>query len=101
MPFYCFLGEGSPAKIDYRQKATLILTSLPEDLDEHGGKQVFARFARAWGAPVEVTKDECPIAGPKALIVSAVLTESGQNEPWAPLAQLGESHHVQIDFVCM
>ena len=27
-----FLGEGSPTKIDYRQKGTLILTSLLEDL---------------------------------------------------------------------
>ena len=32
MPFYPFLGEGSPAKIDYRE-GTLILTSLLEDLD--------------------------------------------------------------------
>ena len=27
-----FLGEGSPTKIDYRTKGTLILTSLLEDL---------------------------------------------------------------------
>ena len=27
-----FLGEGSPTKIDYRKKGTLILTSLLEDL---------------------------------------------------------------------
>ena len=27
-----FLGEGSPAKIDYRKKGTLILTSLLKDL---------------------------------------------------------------------
>ena len=32
VPFYPFLGEGSPAKIDYRKKGTLILTSLLEDL---------------------------------------------------------------------
>ena len=32
MPFYPFLGEGSPTKIDYRKKGTLILTSLLEDL---------------------------------------------------------------------
>ena len=32
MPFYSFLGEGSPNKIDYRKKGTLILTSLQEDL---------------------------------------------------------------------
>ena len=29
--FYPFFGEGSPAKIDYRKKGTLILTSLLED----------------------------------------------------------------------
>ena len=27
-----FVGEGSPTKIDYRKKGTLILTSLLEDL---------------------------------------------------------------------
>ena len=32
MPFYPFLGEGSPTKIDYRKKGTLILTPLLEDL---------------------------------------------------------------------
>ena len=32
VPFYPFLGEGSPSKIDYRKKGTLILTSLREEL---------------------------------------------------------------------
>ena len=33
MPFSTpFLGEGSPTKIDYRKKGTLILSSLLEDL---------------------------------------------------------------------
>ena len=32
VPFYPFLG-GSPTKIDYRKKSTLILTSLLEDLE--------------------------------------------------------------------
>ena len=32
VPFYPFLGEGSPTKIDHRKKGTLILTSLLEDL---------------------------------------------------------------------
>ena len=33
MPFYqLFWGEGSPTKIDYGKKGTLILTSLLEDL---------------------------------------------------------------------
>ena len=31
LPFYPFLGEGFPTKIDYRKKGTLILTSLLED----------------------------------------------------------------------
>ena len=30
--FYPFLGEGSPTKLDYRKRGTLILTSLLEDL---------------------------------------------------------------------
>ena len=32
MPFYPFFGEGSPTKINYREKGTLILTSLLQDL---------------------------------------------------------------------
>ena len=32
VPFYPFLAEGSPTKIDYRKKGTLIPTSLLEDL---------------------------------------------------------------------
>ena len=36
MPFYPFLGEASPTKIDYRKKHTLILTSLLEDLAVDG-----------------------------------------------------------------
>ena len=32
-PFTLFLGEGSPTKIEYRKRGTLILTSLLEDLD--------------------------------------------------------------------
>ena len=33
VPFYPFLGEGSPTKIDYRKTVgTLMLTSLLEDL---------------------------------------------------------------------
>ena len=35
MPFspVSVLGEGSPTKIDYRQKGSLILSSLLEDLE--------------------------------------------------------------------
>ena len=32
VPFYPFSGEGSPTKIDYERKGSLILTSLLEDL---------------------------------------------------------------------
>ena len=32
VPFYPFFGEGSPTKIDYSKKGTLIPTSLPADL---------------------------------------------------------------------
>ena len=32
VPIYPLLGEGSPTKINYRRKGTLILTSLLEDL---------------------------------------------------------------------
>ena len=32
VPFYPFWGEGSPTKIDYSKKGTLIRTSLLEDL---------------------------------------------------------------------
>ena len=40
VPFYPFLEEGSPTKTDYRQKGTLILTSLLEDLaGAHNRKQ--------------------------------------------------------------
>ena len=35
VPFYPFLGEGSPTKIDYRKTSTLIPTSLLEDLVGH------------------------------------------------------------------
>ena len=33
VPFYPVFGEGSPTKIDYRKKGTLVLSSLLEDLD--------------------------------------------------------------------
>ena len=36
MPLYPLLGEGSPTKIDYRKKGTLILTSPVEDLANVG-----------------------------------------------------------------
>ena len=48
MPFYPFLGEGSPTKINYRRKGTLILNSLLEDLVED-------LFMRSWL--------ECALAG--------------------------------------
>ena len=49
MPFYPSLGEGSPTKIDYRKKGTLILTSLLEDLVNHTTKdQDFVLRRPAW-----------------------------------------------------
>ena len=37
MPSYgSFFGEGSPTRIDYRKKGTLIFSSLLEDLDMIG-----------------------------------------------------------------
>ena len=32
VPFYPLLGDGSPTKLDYGKKGTLILTSLLEDV---------------------------------------------------------------------
>ena len=69
MPFYPCLGEGSPTKIDYRKKGTLILTSLLQDLADTGTHMVDgarirlvgprgvdkrneqARCDRSWGVP--------------------------------------------------
>ena len=49
VPFYPFLGEGSPTKIDYRRKGILTLSSLLEDLEKITLKSKFiseaARFA--------------------------------------------------------
>ena len=42
MPFYQLFG-GSPTKIDYRPKGTLILTSLLEDLIVVGAPSLLAR----------------------------------------------------------
>ena len=45
MPFYPLLGEGSPTKIDYSKKGTLILASLLEDLAEFAsGKGMLSEF---------------------------------------------------------
>ena len=45
MPFYPFSGEGSPTKIDYREKKRyqLILASLLEDLDSFWFKTLVGR----------------------------------------------------------
>ena len=55
-----FFGEGSTTKIDYREKGTLILTSLLEDLAS-GFRLLFPTFV--WGTvpiPVKSTKTGCP-----------------------------------------
>ena len=45
-----FLGEGSPTKIDYGKKGTLILSSLLEDLDHVKVAIVFAQEGiHSWG----------------------------------------------------
>ena len=45
MPFLTpCLGEGSPTKIVYRKKRTLILTSLLEDLVDHAADSVGDRI---------------------------------------------------------
>ena len=41
VPFYPFLGEGSSTQIDYRQKGTLILTSLLEQKETARGEHFF------------------------------------------------------------
>ena len=43
MPFYPFFGEGSPTKTDYREKGTLILTSLLENPDDVKITEVFVK----------------------------------------------------------
>ena len=60
VPFYPFLREGSPTKIDYRKKGTLMLTSLLEDLVK--GKPssfwrvpIFVRRFPLWGLREGVT----------------------------------------------
>ena len=55
MPFFPFLGEGSPTKIDYRKTGTLILSSqssLLEDLGKDENQK----------GPVAKTNDPCPLA---------------------------------------
>ena len=49
MPFYPFLGQGSPTEIDYREKGTLILASLLEDLvyiSIHGAAHLVAQVGQ-------------------------------------------------------
>ena len=54
---YSFLGEGSPTKIDYRKKGTLILTSLLEDLVKRqpsSSARVARRFSSFGGSDLEL-----------------------------------------------
>ena len=56
MPFYqSFFGEGSPTKINYRKKGSLILTSLLEDLVVILGwtwqAMSFEKFSKSSGKP--------------------------------------------------
>ena len=52
-----FLGEGSPTKIDYREKGTLVLTSLLEDLVEIGRNKLTGCSA------VSLTRQGTRVAG--------------------------------------
>ena len=50
MPFYPFLGEGSPTKIDVLKKVdTLILTSLLEDSVSKGVNGSTKALKGSWG----------------------------------------------------
>ena len=42
VPFCPFLGEGSPTKIDCKEKGTLIRTSLPEDLSNFVSSRIIS-----------------------------------------------------------
>ena len=62
MPFLTpFLGEGSPTKIDYTKKGTLILTCLLEDLEKNRGDAVDSNLSTKM-----VPLNACPFvcAGP-------------------------------------
>ena len=45
VPFYPYLGEGSPTNLDYRRKGTPILPSLLEGPDEQASCALLAAFS--------------------------------------------------------
>ena len=49
VPFYPFLGGGSPTQIDYRKKGTFIVTSLLEDLELASEPDAKLGFAMPFG----------------------------------------------------
>ena len=60
--FFFFFGGGSPNKIDYREKGTLILTSLQEDLGnlrEDNTATMIMPYIAYTTAPVEPLKPSC------------------------------------------
>ena len=58
-PFFGW--EGSPTKIDYRKKGTLILTSLLEDLDPFTVLQMVSMWTRAfWFLCQDTCADSLP-----------------------------------------
>ena len=54
MPFYPFLGEGSPTKIDYRKKGALILSTGGPYLLNVGSLRPYALRAFSVGAPPDI-----------------------------------------------
>ena len=60
MPFYPFLGKGSPAKIDYRQRGTLILTSLLEDLGDLSSPQKTRGRSQGWHRGLRGSRERLP-----------------------------------------
>ena len=97
MPFLTpVLGEGSPTKIDYRKKGTLVLISLPEDL-VHVEPLILLGDSCLWEsldlAPSHVDQTSCedvnalidhfvlPLASPIVLRRSFVPPQSSTSPP--------------------
>ena len=82
MPFYPFLREESPTKVDYRKKGTLILTSLLEEL-------VLDRFSRN-----QIGMRHMVVHSPKRIQKSVflILSPFPQSYNDGPLPQLTTYH---------
>ena len=98
MPFFTvsflilFGWEGSPTKIDYRKKGTLILTTLLEDLVHLYGQSP-SRCARIHGcAPFKVMYPACiwPFVVDAPFSRGAFLAALGTRRSWARRSFPGE-----------